>query len=158
MPQDWSSFSFGWDTGYFGLFMVNIIMMLEFLRKIRWEQPSLPASTWSFQKLGSFLKVFSLHDPCAVGSDLLATPSAVWSLNEQLVKQFHCFNVILMIVTAALKARVVKSNWILHKAATASFSCASDQPEREAHHPQPHQLLAIQCCNRCTFTLQLKLL
>lgn len=53
---------------------------------------------------------FSLHDSCAVGSDLLATTNAIWSLNEQLVKQFLCFNVFLMIVIAALKAEVVKSS------------------------------------------------
>lgn len=99
------------------------------MRKIRWEQPSLPASTWSFQKL-DFLMVFSLHDSCAVGSDLLATTNAIWSLNEQLVKQFLCFNVFLMIVIAALKAEVVKSSWILHEAVTALFSCASEQPLR----------------------------
>lgn len=161
MLQGWRSFPFGWDTGNLGLLIVNIIMMLEFLRKIRWEQPSLSASTYLiFPK--TWLPedfFFSLCDPCAVGNDLLATPSAIWSLNEQPVKQFLCFNVILMIVVAALKAKV-KSSWILHKAELLRFPVPQISPWEGSSSPHPwsHELHLIQCCNRCTFTLQPKLL
>lgn len=150
MLQDWRRFPFGWDTGKLSFFMVNIITMLEFLRKIRCEQPSLPAGTWSFQKL-DFLKVFfpawSLccwqWPPCYPKYHL----KLEWAICKT-IPVFQCHSNDCYCCTESQSDQIKLNS---PQGCNCFVFLCLDQPLRG-------KLRIIQCCNRCTFTLQPKLL